>query len=196
MKNFIVRGGFSILCLLGISCNQPSPEKYFEVAVLNSNMLTGFAHSTSFREFESPSVKLVEGKNETAVMTRNEIVTAKLAFCTEMLQQLNELDVTEDTKAMLETSKSLYQYVQAIYKNEYAALARLYDTGAATEHIELTTTAIHEQYYAGFDKIYSELIRLGKIYASRHNIKVSWGTDNAASIFEMKKLLRFTIVYI
>jgi hypothetical protein len=45
--------------ILYTSCNSLSPEKTFEIAVLNSNMIVGFASDRLSSELESPSVKLL-----------------------------------------------------------------------------------------------------------------------------------------
>lgn len=52
----------AILCFyllpLCMGCNSVTPEKCFDIAVLNSNMLVGFANEGQIRELESPSVKM------------------------------------------------------------------------------------------------------------------------------------------
>ena len=171
---------FRIICffflLLCTSCNSVSPEKCFEIAVLNSNMLVGFANQGQLRELESPSVKLPENGGEPVAMKRSEVIESKADFVETNLKKLQGLKETEDTKEMVQASLALHEYILPVYKTEYQQLARLYDEGASKESIEAQAQAIHDKYAPKFDELYDKLISIGKSFAERHNIKVNWAT--------------------
>jgi hypothetical protein len=160
----------SILCT---SCNSLSPEKTFEIAVLNSNMIVGFASDRLSRELESPSVKLVEN-NKTETMKRSEVIKSKIDFSEEVLGKLKGMKQTDDTKEMLNASVAVYEYILPVYKTEYQQLAKLFDENASEENIRAQTQAIHDKYYQQFDQHYNNLINIGKSFAQRHNIRVNW----------------------
>ena len=155
------------------SCNSLSPEKTFEIAVLNSNMIVGFDNDRISRELESPSVKLVEN-NRTETMKRTEVIQSKIDFSEEVLGKLKGMKETDDTKEMVNASIAVYEYILPVYKTEYQQLAKLFDENASEESIRTQTQAIHDRHYQKFDQNYNNLINVGKGFAQRHNIKVNW----------------------
>jgi hypothetical protein len=163
-------------CLF-VACNTATPENYFEAAVLNSNMIVGFANDGLTRQLESPSVKLVEGtKGQTTPMKRTEIMGDKIEYLESAFEKVKQLKETEDTKDMLQASVALYEFVLPVYKKEYVELAKLYDDNVSEETIDSFTQSVHDKYALKFDELYNKLIAMGKIYASKHNIKVNWAS--------------------
>lgn len=173
MKKYIVRTLIIIgSCTLLIACHTATPEKYFDVAVLNSNMVIGFANNGQLRELESPSAKLVEGK--TVSMQRKEVLDAKIQYLDQSFSKVRALKETDDTKDILQASLALYNYVLPVYKNEYTQLAGLYDKAAPTQEILSLSQLIHDKYAAQFSLLYNTLIGHGKRYAEKHGIQVNW----------------------
>ena len=161
-------------CALISGCNNSTPEQYFDIAVLNSNMITGFATEGLSRELESPSVKMDEQSKQAVPMQRSELLNSKLQYLEQSFEKLQNLKETPDTKEMLQNSIALYKYVLPVYKTEYSQLARLYDAGGSKEAISSLTKSIHEKYFPQFDLLFTKLIASGKIYAEKHEIKVNW----------------------
>lgn len=178
MKKHILSRLLFLCCsfLLITGCNTASPEKYFDRAVLNSNMLVGFANDGMFRELESPSMKMNESTGQPIAMKRSEVMSTKIKFLEDDFSKLKDLKETSDTREMLQTSLSLYEYILPVYKTEYVQLATLFDAGASKEQIQSQAQAIHDKYYKHFNEIYDKLISIGKSYAQRHAIKVNWAT--------------------
>ena len=164
---------FFCFSILFAACNTASPEKTFEIAVLNSNMVVGFANSRFSQELENPSVKLTDD-GKTVPMKRTEVIQSKIDFSEDVLKKLKGLKETEDTKEMIAASTELYNYMLPVYKGDYQQLAKLYDENATTESIQSQAQAIHDKYYPGFDARYNKLIGIGKSFAQRHNITVHW----------------------
>jgi hypothetical protein len=165
-----------LTCQILTACNTASPERNFDIAVLNCNSITGISGDGLMRELETPSAKLKEGsKTEIVSMTRKETMDLKIMVIEDNIKKLGELSETGETKEMIQTSKSLHEYVLAIYKNEYSELAKMYDEGAPKEQIQMKGQAIHEKYDARFEELFNKLTTLGKSYAEKHNISVKWG---------------------
>ncbi|HEX2606235.1 MAG TPA: hypothetical protein VHK91_02605 [Flavisolibacter sp.] len=160
--------------LIVTSCTTPPPEKYFDVAVLNTNMLHGFAGEGMERELEAPSLKAVPGTDKPVQMPRKEVVESTLKFNEEAYGKVNELKETEDAKDIMQASKALYAFVLPVYKNEYTQLADLYDKQAPKESIDALQKNIREKYEARFMELYAALTTSGKAYAQKHNINVKW----------------------
>ncbi|MBL8006886.1 MAG: hypothetical protein JNJ56_05100 [Ignavibacteria bacterium] len=154
-------------------CSSVTPEKYFDIAVLNTNLLSGFAGNGMYRQLESPSVKLGDN-NETVPMKRSEIINSKIKFLEENYEKLKGLKETEDTKEMIQASAALYEYVLPVYKKDYSNLAGLFDNGAPDEQVRKESQVINDKYFSTYDELYKKLISIGKVYAERHSIKVNW----------------------
>lgn len=162
-------------CFLFLNCNTMTPDKYFGVTVLNTNMFAGFADNGMLRQLDSPSSKLSGDNDETVSMKRSEVMDSKIEFIEVNYEEVKDIKETDDTKEMISASLALYEYVLPVYKTEYMQLAKLYDTDAPAEKIELLSTAIHDKYSSGYKERYDRLIRAGKLYAEKHGIKVNWG---------------------
>jgi hypothetical protein len=157
------------------SCDTATPETYFDRAVLNSNLMHGFAGRGLQRELEQPSVKLADNNSGATVpMKRKEIIDNQITSLEANLVKIRKLKETEDSRDILAASIALYEYVLPVYGNEYQQLAELYDEGAAREQIESLTVAIETKYGPRFKALYDQLAVAGKPYAARHNIKVKW----------------------
>src|SRR5215204_5819434 len=162
---------FASLVVLS-SCNNSSPRESFELAVLNSNLLVGFASRGMEMALESPSVKMGKTKDEVLPMHRNEVVDDKVKFVEENYEKLKGLDQSGDAKDIVQHSMSLHEFILPVYKNEYAKLAKLYDGNAPKEEIGKVNKSIHDQYFPKFETLYNQLISSGKVYAKAHNIEV------------------------
>lgn len=163
------------LLFLVTGCEQPGPEKYFDIAVLNSNMMVGFANDGFQRQLDQPSLKLVEGsRDQTVPMKRKDVVDDRIRFIENNLDKLKALRITADTKEIVQASIQLHEFILPVYKKEYQQLAHLYDDGASAETIRSSANDIHDKYSAGFEERYNALINSGKLFATKHKITVNW----------------------
>jgi len=166
------------VAMLG-SCNTADPRKCFDVSVLNTNLYVGFADRGFLMQFEHPGVKLVEGTtDQTATMKRVELLTEKIQFAEKNLAKIKAFRATEDSKEVIAASIKLHEFMIPVYKNEYLDLAEQFDSGAPAEQIQKIALAIEAKYSGEFNKLYDDLIRKAKPYASRNNIKVHWGDEH------------------
>jgi len=156
------------------SCNS-NPQEKFDIAVLNSNRLVGFANSGLNMELESPSVKMGKTKDEILPMQRDEVIASKVKFVEENYEKLKGFSQDDDSKDVIQKSMSLHEFILPVYKNEYMQLAKLYDSNVPKEEIEKLSQSIQNQYYPKFESLYKELIASGKVYAKAHKIDVHWG---------------------
>ncbi len=163
----------SLFCAGFSACNTATPEDYFGRAVLASNMLTGFADDGMERQLQSPSAKTA-ANGEAVAMTRTEELDGRIQVIEEDHEKLKGLKQTDDAKEIMQNSLSLYDYVLPVYKKEYRELAASYDKAAPREQTQAAAQAIHDKYFEGFKERYDKLIRSGKAYAAKHNIKVNW----------------------
>ena len=155
------------------SCNTASPEKTFDIAALNCNLIYGFADRMMEEQLASPSIKLVDEKtNATAPMKRKEVIDQKIQAIEDNYNKVKDLSVNDENKAMIEASKALYEFVLPVYKNEYTELAKLYDENAPQEKIDAIQRTIIDKYQKRFNELYDNEIKLGTAYAEAHGIEV------------------------
>jgi hypothetical protein len=173
------------ICLLS-SCEKQTPEQTFARAVINPNLIAGFAGTGIKYQLENPSVKLTpSGKAEP--MTRKEIVNGMIISTEHSFQEVKDLSESEDNREMLRASVAVYEYVLPVYRNDYTKLAELYDGGAvydggATgESLESAYTTIAGKYLEEYRKRVDALHSAGKPYADRHGIKVKWDVRTSPS---------------
>ncbi|MVT09395.1 hypothetical protein [Chitinophaga tropicalis] len=154
------------LCLVFLTaCNTVTPRQYFEKAVLNTNTFADFGTEHMMRELTSaqpayPATKMMEHRAQRVEMVLNDLKT---------------LRQTEETKDMVQTSIALHEYILPIYKNEYMALARLCDNKAPKEEIDAKEEEIVSKYGQKVDELFSKLTDIGKEYAKKNDINVTWG---------------------
>lgn len=163
------------------ACDTATPENYFDRAVLNCNLMHGFAGSALRRKLEHPSVKLSDDKKSETVMTRKEVIDDDLTSIEASFAKVKKLKETDDTRDVLQASIALYEYVLPVYRTEYQQLARLYDEGAPRDQIDALAKAIETKYRPGFDTLSDRLTAAGKPFAARHGIKVKWDVSTAPS---------------
>jgi hypothetical protein len=167
------------LSLLLSSCNDATPENYFDQAVLNVNLITPFGGQAALYSLAHPSVKLVPGtKDQTTPMTRKEIVEDQIQRVEGNLTKIKALPDSEETRDMVQTSIKLHEFVLPVYKTEYRELARLYDESGSQQERVAKAQEIDSKYLAGYQALFSRLVELGKAYAAKHHIKVQWQTLN------------------
>ncbi len=173
MKNIIALLLVFSFTVVLFSCGNPPPQQVFGIAVLNSNLLFGFAGSGMQRELASPSAKLTDEKTgTTAPMKRAEVVKTKLEATETNYGKVQALSSNEETKEMLNAALALYEFVIPVYKNEYTQLATLYDEGAPADKIAALEKTIQEKYGAKFKELYEAAGTAGKAYAAKHDIPV------------------------
>ena len=155
-----------------VSCSTDS-NKYFGVAVLNSNILYGFAGDVLQQQFSQPSSKLVDEKTGTTQpMKRAEVLEMKINAVEDAYNKVKGLTVTDDTKDMLRASRSMYEFVLPVFKNEYKQLADLYDNNAPAAQIRMLEQWIRGKYSGRFQELRDSVLQLGKLYAEKNNIQV------------------------
>jgi hypothetical protein len=170
----IFRNFLLLVCAALFSCQSATPEKCFDVAVLNSNMVVGFANDGLWRQLESPSMKMGKTKDEIVPMPRADVISDKIKFSEETLDKVKSLSQNEDNKDIIQASLAMHQYILPVYKREYTQLAKSFDGGAPKEKTIEQAQAIHDKYFTNFETLYNTLISSGKLYAAKHHIDVKW----------------------
>lgn len=167
----------SAILLFLSSCFSESPQRFFDIAILNTNMITDFATPRLSKSIldetkEFPDIPSSKKKGDEAVQN----ITNKILYIEQSLEKIKKLSTNgEDTEEIKKISTELYELVIPVYKNEYMAYAKLCDSKAPLAEIQAMASAIDAKYAMPFELKYTLLMEKGKAYASKHNLPVNWG---------------------
>ena len=165
---------FSIFLLS--ACSE-TPEKFFDIAILNTNMINDFASPDLARHIneeakEYPNIPSSKKKGDEAVNT----ITNKILYLEQSLEKVKKLSASgTEEEEIKNLSMQLYELVIPVYKNEYLVYAKLCDDKRNQDDKDALVKKIDEQYGLRFEQNYNALMEKGKTYASEHNIQVNWG---------------------
>ncbi|AMR31658.1 hypothetical protein A0256_09595 [Mucilaginibacter sp. PAMC 26640] len=161
--------------LLMQSCSEPA-DKFFDVAVLNTNTIVDFgtpklAKHINDETTEFPDIPSSKKKgDEASIYVKNNIL-----FMEKALKDIKALTANDDhRKAIKEQSVALYEFVIPVYQNEYTAYAKLCDAKASQAQKDEIIRSIEEKYSAQFEKHYAALLSKGKAFAKDNNLNVTW----------------------
>lgn len=170
--SLVVAVAFS-LCLQ--SCSE-SADKFFGIAVLNTNMINDFgtpilAKHINDNTIEFDDIPSSKNKGDEAVND----VKNKILYLEKSLNDIKALaDGDEMRKKIKSESIALYEFVIPVYKNEYMSYAKLCDSKATQEQKDKIIKSIEEKYYADFEAKYEALLSDGKVFAKQNNINVNF----------------------
>ncbi|AMP99000.1 hypothetical protein AY601_2099 [Pedobacter cryoconitis] len=160
--------------LLLQSCAETA-DKFFDVAVLNTNFVSRFATPSMAKQIdgatlEFPDIPSSKKKGDEAVNSiKNDIL-----YIEKSLKDVKALSASGERKVIQDQAVDLYEYVLPVYKNEYTAYAKLCDAKAPQEQKDKLIKSIEEKYNTGFEKKYSILLENGKAFAEENNLNVKW----------------------
>lgn len=168
---------FLVLGLLFLSSCSESPENFFGITILNTNMVKDFASPDLARHIEDetkefPDIPSSKKKGDEAV----KYVKMNTLFLEQALEKIKKISASGDEqKEIQKLSIDLYEYVIPVYKNEYLAYAKLCDAKGDQAAKDEIIKTIDTKYGPTFMQKHDALMAKGKAYAQDNNINVSWG---------------------
>ncbi|MCD9855984.1 hypothetical protein LUD75_14755 [Epilithonimonas sp. JDS] len=177
-KTFTNFFAFAVLILFSLSvlsCAEPA-ERFFGTAILNTNAIGDFATPTLAKHIndettEFPDIPSSKKKGDEA----GKLVQNNILYMEKSLSDIKALNAnSEDRKAIKEKSIALYEFVIPVYKNEYTNYAKLCDTKADQARKDELAYSIEQKYGAKFEKMYTELMEIGKVFAAENKLDVNW----------------------
>lgn len=157
------------------SCSEPA-DKFFGVAVLNTNTITDFGTPILARHIndttkEYADIPSSKKKGDEAVRH----VQNNILFMEKTLKDIKALSANDDNRKVIkEQSIALYEFVIPVYKNEYTSYAKLCDAKAPQAQKDEIIKSIQQKYNAEFEKKYTSLLSNGKAFAEDNNLNVNW----------------------
>jgi len=166
----------TLLTLFFSACSE-TPERFFDIAILNTNMINDFASEDLARHIndetkEYPDIPSSKKKGDEAAVSLNN----KILYLEQSLEKVKKLSASgEEEKEIKALSQQLYELVIPVYKNEYLTYAKLCDSKGSQSAKDEIIKNIDEKYGARFEEHFNALMEKGKVYAQEHNIQVNWG---------------------
>jgi len=170
---------FAILILITLffsACTE-TPEHFFDITILNTNMINDFASPDLARHLndetkEYPDIPSSKKKGNEATTSLNN----KILYLEQSLEKVKRLSTSGDEEKEIKAlSQQLYELVIPVYKNEYLAYAKLCDSKGSQSAKDEIINSIDQKYGARFEQNFNALMEKGKAYAQKNNIQVNWG---------------------
>lgn len=170
---------FAILILITLffsACSE-TPEHFFDITILNTNMINDFASPDLARHLndetkEYPDIPSSKKKGNEATTSLNN----KILYLEQSLEKVKKLSTSGDEEKEIKAlSQQLYELVIPVYKNEYLAYAKLCDSKGSQSAKDEIINSIDQKYGARFEQNFNALMEKGKAYAQKNNIQVNWG---------------------
>lgn len=154
----------------------PSPDKFFDTVVLNSNILFDFGSEQFVKNVQAstveyPDIPSSKRKGDEA----RQVIQMKIDYVKQTIGKIEALTPPDDeAKAIKEKALKMYRFALPVYEKEYMELAAKCDQKASKEEIYALGEAIAIKYGAGFDEVHSDLYESGKAYAQKHKLNVTF----------------------
>lgn len=165
---------FIVAVFLLSSCTMTSPERYFDIAVLNSNTISQFGGKEIYDWLRTQPQTYDEKSKQMVTSSYVDYVKFKFSYAEKALRDIEALTVTEDTKPMIEASRDLFSYAVDKERSGYVSIAAMKDHHASDEEIKAAAIDFNKQFQAEFGQKYDKMIEIGKAYAGKHNIKADF----------------------
>nr|WP_294785281.1 hypothetical protein [uncultured Flavobacterium sp.] len=157
------------------SCSNVSPEKTFDLAVLNSNLLSRFGSKEISTKLQSEAQVYDESQKKMIPSTYQDAFKYDISNLEIQLKKISEITEDDDNKEMLQASKDLFSYVIAKMKEGYLPIAKMKDEKASPEQIEKAIADFDASTQTEVDAKFTKLMTAGKAYAEKHNIDAKFG---------------------
>lgn len=163
-----------LLCLT--SCESTTPHRFFDQAILNTNLLSQFepryyGNMLEKYAYENPN----NTKSKKTGAEAQKAVEIKIQHIEKTLAKIKALDANnEERKAIKENSIELFETALAVYKNEYLKYAKLCDKKSTSTEKEALLRKVEDVYMPKIDNLMDSLYQKGKTFAAKHQINVNW----------------------
>ncbi|MFB9077959.1 hypothetical protein ACFFLS_04735 [Flavobacterium procerum] len=161
--------------LVSTSCTNLSPEKTFEIAALNSNLLSRFGSKEISEKLKSEPQVYDETQKKMIPSSYYDYFKYDISNLEIRLKSIEEITEDDDNKELLQASKNLFKYAIAKQKEGYLPIAKLKDEKASAEQIEKAIADFDASTQNDIDAKFAKLMNAAKAYVEKHNINAKIG---------------------
>lgn len=157
------------------SCNNLSPEKTFEVAALNSNLLSRFGSKEINEKLQSEAMVYDESQKKMIPSSYYDAFKYDITNLETRFQTIKDIPEDDDNKELLQASKDLFSYAIAKQKEGYLPIAKLKDDKASQEQIDKAIADFDASTQSEIDAKFTKLMNVAQTYVDKHNINAKIG---------------------
>lgn len=157
------------------SCTNLSPDKTFEIAVLNTNLLSQFGSKEINRKLESEPQVYDETQKKMIPSSYYDYFKFEIANLETKLEDIKGINEDDDNRELLQASKDLFTYAIAKQKEGYLPIAKMKDDKASPEEIEKAMIDFDASTQKEIDAKFTKLMNVAQAYAAKHNIDAKFG---------------------
>lgn len=169
----------SILLIAGslffTSCNNYTPEKTFEIAVLNSNLLSSFGSTQINQQLASDPQVYNDTTKNMVPSSYYDSFQFQIADLEKRFKTIAEIKENQDNKELLAASKDLFSYAIAKEKEGYLPIAKMKDKKVSPEQIEKAIADFDASTQDDIEVKFTKLMNVAKAYVAKHNINAKIG---------------------
>ncbi len=167
---------FASILLLLVSCQSTTPEKFFDQAILNTNMVNKLEPNYFGKMLEKHTVEYPDKPSSKKKGNEAQhLVETTILHIENALEKVKALDANdEERKLIKENSIELFEAALSVYKNEYLAYAKLCDQKSTSPEKQKLLKKVEESDLPKIEKLMDSLYEKGKVFAAKHNINVNW----------------------
>lgn len=175
MKTKIIIAALILIVLQ--SCKmENTPEEYFDISALNTNLFMEFG-AKDFERMEQNKggnqlMAFDEKSTFPAKSYEDHILRFKVPYLKQSIKKIEDLKPTEETTPMINASLDLFKFVEARYEKDYVKIAQLMDQKASKETIDKAIAEMEAANFPAFEAKYQKLWDLALPYAKDHGIEV------------------------
>lgn len=157
------------------SCTNLSPEKTFEIAALNSNLLSRFgSKDINFKLASEPQI-YDEAQKKMIPSSYYDYFKFDIANLETQLKNIKDIKEDDDNRELLQASKDLFSYAIAKEKEGYLPIAKMKDEKASPEQIEKAIVDFDASTQNDIEAKFTKLMNAAKAYVEKHNIDAKIG---------------------
>lgn len=157
------------------SCTNLSPEKTFEVAALNSNLLSRFGSKDINFKLESEPQIYDETQKKMIPSSYYDYFKFDISNLETQFKKIKEIKEDDDNRELLQASKDLFSYAITKEKEGYLPIAKMKDEKASPEQIEKAIADFDAATQSEIDTKFTKLMNVAKAYVAKHNINAKIG---------------------
>ncbi|MCC9062353.1 hypothetical protein [Flavobacterium piscisymbiosum] len=157
------------------SCTNLSPEKTFEVAALNSNLLSRFGSKDINFKLESEPQIYDETQKKMIPSSYYDYFKFDITNLETQFKKIKEVKEDDDNRELLQASKDLFSYAITKEKEGYLPIAKMKDEKASPEQIEKAIADFDASTQSEIDNKFTKLMNVAKAYVAKHNINAKIG---------------------
>lgn len=175
LKNAIIALVISTGSLVATSCTNLSPEKTFEIAALNSNLLSRFGSKEINEKLQSEPQVYEESQKKMIPSSYYDAFKYDITNLETRFQTIKDIAEDDDNKELLQASKDLFSYAIAKQKEGYLPIAKLKDEKASPEEIEKAIADFDASTQSEINAKFTKLMTVAQAYVDKHNINAKIG---------------------